>query len=281
MHKHTILCILIHVYDNVDVDGTFIRKEQYEPMQDVRQTRNEAVARTLDAVERCCRPILVGLSGSIAYGLDTPESDVDIRGIFLNPPEELIGLRHEQESLRPDSSDTLLYGLRKAMKLLLDCNPNAIELLGLRERDILCCSEDGRLIMDNAQAFLSQHAIFTFNGYAIKRRRQIQKLLNEKKPDRKAISKEMTHLIRAYAMGGDLLVSGRVTTYREQEHTLLMDIRIGKYQDSRGVPTSDYERLMENYIGAFNNAAIGTRLPKEPDWETVNDLTMQIVRRSL
>lgn len=270
-----------YVYDYVDVDGTFIGKEQCEPMREVRETRSETVARTLDTIMRRCRPILIGLGGSMAYGLDTPESDVDIRGIFLNPPEELIGLRHEQESLRPDSSDTVLYGLRKAMKLLLDCNPNAIELLGLREQDILYCSEDGRLILDNARAFLSQKAIFTFNGYAVKRRRQIQKLMDEDKPDKKAISKEMTHLIRAYAMGGDLLATGRVTTWREREHTLLMDIRSGKYQDSRGFPTPDYERLMEEYMGAFNSAAISAGLPKEPDWETVNKLTMEIVRRSL
>ena len=269
------------VYDYVDVHGTLCRKELDSPMREERDARAEAVARTLDAIERRCRPILVGMSGSIAYGLDTPESDVDIRGIFLNPPEELIGLRHEQESLRPDNSDTLLYGLRKAMRLLLDCNPNAIELLGLRRQDILYCSEEGRLILDRAQAFLSQKAIFTFNGYAVKRRRQIQKLLSEGKQDKKAISKEMTHLIRAYAMGGDLLENGRVSAYREREHTLLTDVRAGKYQDSRGFPTPEFEHLTENFMGAFHSAAIATALPKEPDWETVNKLTMEIVRRSL
>ena len=269
------------VHDYIAEDRMLVKNEDTDPMQAARERRAAAVVKTLDVIERRCRPILIGLGGSMAYGLDTPESDVDIRGIFLNPPEELIGLRHEQESLRPDGSDTVLYGLRKAMKLLLDCNPNAIELLGLREQDILYCSEDGRLILDNARAFLSQKAIFTFNGYAVKRRRQIQKLLEEEKTDRKAIAKEMTHLIRAYAMGGDLLVSGRVTTCREREHTLLMDIRAGKYQDPSGLPTSDYERLMEDYMGAFNSAAINTRLPREPDWETVNKLTMEIVRRSL
>ncbi len=270
-----------HVCDFVDVNGAFIRKDQYSPMREVRKTQSEAVTCTLDAIKRRCRPILVGLGGSIAYGLDTPESGMDSRGVFLNPPEELIGLHHEQESLRPDSSDTVLYGLRKAMRLLLDCNLNAIELLGLRDQDILFCSEEGHLILDNAQVFLSQKAIFTFNGYAIKRRRQIQKLLGGGKPDKKAISKEMTHLIRVYAMGSDLLVSGRVTTCREREHTLLMDIRTGKYQDAKGLPTQEFDRLLEMYTGSFNDAALNTRLPKEPDWKTANQLTMDIIQRSL
>ena len=43
--------------------------------------------------------------------------------------------------------------------------------------------------------------------------------------DAKKLSKEMAHLIRIYAMGGDLLVNGRVMTYREYEHDLLTEIR--------------------------------------------------------
>jgi predicted nucleotidyltransferase len=37
--------------------------------------------------------ILSGIVGSTAYGLDTPESDVDRAGIFAVDTEELFGLR--------------------------------------------------------------------------------------------------------------------------------------------------------------------------------------------
>ena len=37
-----------------------------------------------------------------------------------------------------------------------------------------------------------------------------------------------------------------------------------------------YERLLVDYIGAFNAAAISTYLPPEPDWEKANELTMEI-----
>ena len=262
-------------------DGSLMKIGMTDPMQAVRERRAASVARTLDALERRCRPLLVCLSGSLAYGLDTPESDVDIRGIFLNEAEELIGLREERESLRLEDSDTVLYGLRKAMKLLLACNPNVVELLGLRKRDILFCTEEGRQILEAAPAFLSQKAIFTFGAYATNLRRQIQKQLDAGKPDKKAIGKEMMHLIRIYDMGADLLAYGRVITYREETNSLLLRIRAGEYQDRRGLPTADYDRLLEEFMGTFNNAAIGTRLPKEPDWNKVNDLTMGIVRNSL
>ena len=175
----------------------------------------------------------------------------------------------------------MLYGLRKAMHMLLDCNPNVIELLGLRPEHILFCSPEGQLILNNADAFLSQKVIFTFGAYAVKRRREIQKKIDAEKPDPAQIAKEMMHTIRIYSMGIDLLLEGRVTAYREEEHSLLMHIRAGEYQDRHGMPTREYERLLEECMGSFNSAAMRTRLPLEPDRERVNQLTMEIIYRSL
>ena len=164
----------------------------------------------------------------------------------------------------------MLYGLRKAMKLLLACNPNVVELLGPQEQDVLYCSEEGRMILEAAPSFLSKKAIFTFGAYAVNLRRQIQKQLDAEKPDKKAIAKEMMHLIRIYDMGGDLLENGRVTAYREAAHSLLVRIRAGEYQDRHGMPAPAFDRLLENYMGAFNDAAVRTRLPAEPDVERIN-----------
>jgi predicted nucleotidyltransferase len=245
------------------------------------ENRKQAVAETLKIIQERCHPLLIGYGGSIAYGLDTPESDIDIRGIFLNPPEEWIGLQPEAEQLRPEDSDTVLYGLRKGMKLLLNGNPNVIELLGLHPEHILYCSDEGKMILDNASVFLSQKAASTFGAFAVNLRRQIQKQVNEGKTDAKTLSKEMTHLIRVYAMGSELLEDGRITVYRTYEHDLLMDIRAGKYLDTHQVPTADYERLLENYKDAFNTAMTRTCLPAEPDWEKANAMTMEIVKAYL
>ncbi len=47
------------------------------------------------------------------------------------------------------------------------------------------------------------------------------------------------------------------------------------------MPTETFDRLAEEYCGAFNSAAISTRLPTEPDSDRVNSLMMEIVHRSL
>lgn len=244
--------------------------------------KEQIVLRTMQKIQERCYPLLVGYSGSIAYGTNLPGSDIDIRGIFLNPPEEWIGSQEDSEQIRLDDSDTVVYSLKKAMNLLLACNPNMIEILGLRPEHILFCSSEGKSILDNSNVFLSRKAIFTFNGYAVKQRRRVAALVEERNTSQKEISKDMMHLIRLYAMGIELLETSRVVTYREKEHDLLMKIRGGEYWDKkRKAPSWEYERLLEDYMGAFNNAALRTRLPAEPNREAANELTMEIVRHYL
>lgn len=269
------------IYDFTAEDGVFVKKGVFDPMKEVKARRAAAIAQSLGEIQKRCRPLLVCLSGSIAYGLDTPESDVDIRGIFLNEAEEWIGLREERESIRLEDSDTVLYGLRKAMKLLMACNPNVVEMLGLREQDILYCSEEGRMILDAAPAFLSQKAIFTFGAYATNLQRQIRKRIEAGNVDAKALGKEMMHLIRIYDMGFDLLQFENWTAFRSDTNCTLTHIRAGKYQDEKGMPTPDFEQLLESMAGSFNDAAARTHLPAEPDWERVNALTMEIAKRAL
>ena len=37
--------------------------------------------------------VLVGLGGSFSYGTNIVESDIDIRGIYVNPLDEFIGIK--------------------------------------------------------------------------------------------------------------------------------------------------------------------------------------------
>jgi len=125
---------------------------------------------------RRCEPILIGYGGSIAYGTNLPTSDVDIRGIYMNPLDEFIGTKPVSEQYDPSGCDITIYSLKKIMHLLVQCNPNVIELLGLRPEHYLYKTAAGQEILDNADLFLSKRAAYTFGNYA---KSQLNRLMNK------------------------------------------------------------------------------------------------------
>lgn len=110
--------------------------------------------------------ILLALGGSRAYGTNLPESDIDVRGVAINPSKQIFGLEGDFEQVVETNTDTTIYSLNKMVKLLLSCNPNTIEILGCRPEDYLYITPYGQEILDNKQNFLSIRAIDTFGGYA-------------------------------------------------------------------------------------------------------------------
>lgn len=111
------------------------------------------------------RIMLLGVGGSYAYGTSNENSDVDFRGVTLQLPSDLIGLTEFQQ-YEDDRTDTVIYGFNKLVKLLLECNPNTCEMLGLEEEQYLIKSKLGQELIDNSSLFLSKRAIRSFGGYA-------------------------------------------------------------------------------------------------------------------
>lgn len=72
--------------------------------------------------------LLDTVSGSRAYGLDTPESDIDTRGVFILPQDLYFGFSYI-EQVNSERNDHTYYELGKYLKLLAKNNPSAIELL--------------------------------------------------------------------------------------------------------------------------------------------------------
>lgn len=110
--------------------------------------------------------ILLALGGSRAYGTDLPTSDIDVRGIAINPSRQIFGLESDFEHVVETNTDTTIYSLNKMVELLIKCNPNTIEILGCRPEDYLYVTPYGKMILDNTKNFLSIRALDTFGGYA-------------------------------------------------------------------------------------------------------------------
>lgn len=308
--------------------------------------------------------ILLGLAGSYSYGTNARTSDIDIRGITLNRKSDLIGLT-QYEQYVDDATDTVIYAFNKIITLLLSCNPNTIELLGLNPGHYLYLTDIGRKLLENKAMFLSKRAVNSFGGYADAQLRRLQNALardsypqsererhifnsvknamyefncqfekykgshveifidksenpdfdteifvnadlrryplrdyagmwntmtnvvknydkvgkRNKKKDDLHLNKHAMHLLRLFMMALDILEKGEIHTYREEEHELLMDIRLGKFQKKDGGFDESFYDLVSEYEKRLRYAAENTNLPDEPDVRRVQEFVMWVNER--
>ena len=117
--------------------------------------------------------IMLGLGGSYAYGTNNENSDLDIRGVAFNTERNLI-LGNDFEQVIDRDTDTTVYSFDKIIKLLCACNPNTIEILGLRQSDYIYMSNAGIELLDHKKMFLSQVAAYSFGGYANAQLRRLE-----------------------------------------------------------------------------------------------------------
>ncbi|MGM9978373.1 MAG: DNA polymerase beta superfamily protein [Clostridium sp.] len=120
--------------------------------------------------------IFLTTGGSYAYGTNIETSDLDIRGIAVETSNEILG-SSSFEQFENRETDTVIYGLRKILKLMLNCNPNVLEILGTKDEHIFVCNKYGKMIKDNTNLFLSKRAIQSFGGYASAQLRRLQNAL--------------------------------------------------------------------------------------------------------
>lgn len=108
------------------------------------------------------------IRGSHAYGLNTETSDEDHGGVFICPPEMLMGLRGQYiEQVADEKNDTVFYEFGRWIELLMKANPTALESLFIPERCIIGEVHPMiRYIMDHRDMFLSKECFKTLTGYA-------------------------------------------------------------------------------------------------------------------
>lgn len=306
--------------------------------------------------------ILLGLGGSHAYGTNVESSDLDIRGCALNSKREILVPGCNFDQVTEEKTDTTIYSFNKLISLLTGCNPNTIEILGLKPEHYLYIHPIGQQLIDNSEMFLSKKAVYSFGGYATSQLRRLDNkaarnlgqtertdhVLNSIKnafytfPEKyfsfpegainlyvdkseqenydsevfmdinlkhyplndytgmwaemKAIVKDyskigkrnkhaiehdklgkhMCHLVRLYYMCFDILEKGKIITYRENEHDILMDLRNGKYLGSKYQPIPEFFELVDELEKRLKYDAENTSLPDKPDYKAIEEFNVSI-----
>lgn len=77
--------------------------------------------------------------GSILYGINTPDSDIDILEIVYDPIETVLGTyaqKYGRQTIK-NGQDKIIYPLKHFLKLLVAGNPNAIQLFQITDSDLI------------------------------------------------------------------------------------------------------------------------------------------------
>ena len=209
--------------------------------------------------------ILLGLGGSHAYGTNNENSDVDIRGIATNSKHNILTW-NDFEQVVDEETDTTIYSFDKIIRLFCECNPNTIELLGLKPEHYLYISPFGKRILDNKTMFLSQRVIHSFSGYAESQLRRLEnksaRLVSQEEREQhilNTIENASVVLKEKYLpYPGDAIMLYTAETDREGFDTeIFMDVNLHHY------PLRDYAGLwaeMNGIVKSYNT--IGSRNEK-------------------
>jgi predicted nucleotidyltransferase len=200
------------------------------------------------------------MMGSVAYGVSSDSSDVDVYGFAIPPKEDVFPhlagevpgfgkprKRFEQyqehhirdaDALagRGRTHDLTIFGIVKFFQLAMENNPNVIDSLFTPATCVLHCTRIGALVRENRKLFLHRGAWPKFKGYAYS---QLHKLAIKQPVGKRAElvakhgydTKFAYHVVRLLGEVEQILVEGDIDLQRDNER--LKAIRRGEWPESR------------------------------------------------
>lgn len=115
--------------------------------------------------------LFLTLGGSHAYGTNATNSDVDVRGVAGSP--DILGFNHFEQVI-DNKTDTVIFAIGKFVSMLVQCNPNIIELLGNNPELYVNMTPEGKMLLDNKELFLSKRVACSYGGFANDQLRRLQ-----------------------------------------------------------------------------------------------------------
>lgn len=236
----------------------------------------------------------LGITGSVAYGVSSDTSDMDLIGWaippknIIFPPGEIVGFgKHknrfdqfladhieDKDALggKGRNFDITVYNIVRFFHLCLDNNPNLIDVLFLPQTCILHITQIGNLVRENRHIFLHRGCFPRFKGYSY----QMMHKMKSKNPvgKRKEIiekfgfdTKYAYHLVRLLQECEQILATGDLDLQQNNEH--LKAIRRGEVSEDDIMSwASDKEKHLEKL---YNES----KLPWGPNEEKVKELLVK------
>ena len=232
---------------------------------------------------------LYGYRGSIAHGMYVPNSDPnsiddkDTMGVCFGPVETYFGLRQfEQKEMFLREWDSVVYEIRKFVRLLAKGNPNVLGMLWIEPRHYIFLGEPGRRLVESRGLFSSRSVYHSFTGYAYSQLKKMTHLafegyMGEK---RKQLvkkhgydTKNAAHLIRLLRMGIEFLNEGVLYVDRGgKDAANLLEIKHGGWKLEK--VQAEAEHLFKRAEEAYDRS----KLPDRPDMDAVERLLVGMLQ---
>lgn len=224
--------------------------------------------------------IVKAVAGSRLYGLSRPDSDTDLRGVFIDPTNTLIGLQPCAETFEvPGPGDEVLYPLKKFANLALAGNPNALELLFTPYDWIVEKKHEWAQLYQLRHCFLSQKLRPRYAGFMhsqielVMRRKSKPNTTHQKFVDAFGYdTKSAAHCIRVGLAALSLVKDMDFDpTLKDDERALVRDVLGGV------MPQERFETLAKSMLDEIRNAK--SPLPEEPHVDAVKEVVSDILYR--
>lgn len=262
-----------HAYRVRLPDGyeTYLTRDEFVLLRTLQETGIGLTQAALADHDLSAAVIYRCVVGSRAYGLDTEESDTDLRGIYLAPAERQWSLFGTPEQLEHPATDEVYWELQKFLVLALKANPNILEVL--YSPLVLLATPLAEELLAMRQRFLSQLVYQTYNGYVMS---QFKKLSRRRAQGAELNWKHAMHLLRLLLSGIEALVAHQIPVrVAEPERGRLLAIRAG------GVPFDEVDAWRLALHRQFEDAYRATTLPARPDYDAANAFLIRARRAAL
>jgi predicted nucleotidyltransferase len=229
------------------------------------------------------------VSGAHLYGFPSPDSDFDLRGVHVLPPEAVVGLEEgpgtiEVAERRADFElDLVTHDVKKFFGLLL--NRNGYVLEQLHSPHVVQTSREHAELVEIARGCVTRHHRHHYRGFA-----ETQWALFEKERPRRV--KPLLYVYRVLLTGIHLLRTGRVeanlvTLNEEFRLPQVPDLVARKKSgpEKGALPDGDFafhEAEYRRLVASLEEAAAASALPDSPSARpALHDLLLRVRLRGL
>lgn len=244
-----------------------VESEQYDFLRSNEHLKNKIVFLTL--------------GGSYSYGTNIETSDIDIRGCALNSRSDLLGLSNFEQVVN-NTTDTTVYSFNKLINLLLNCNPNTIEMLGCKPEHYIYLNTIGEMMISSRKMFLSKKAVYSFGGYANQQLRRLENALaRDRLPQSRKeehILKSMKNAMKSFSDRYTEFDSGSIELFIDKSNREDLDTEIYTNISLVKYPARELSSIMNDLTNIVSSYDKLTQRNKKKDDNHLNKHAMHLVR---